>query len=253
MTANRLHRALHRPATLVRSNLMKSTLIGSLMLGASVSANAADISVDVTNLTRGIYFTPLLVSAHAPANMLFTPGEAASANLQAMAEGGDISGLSADLNAAGAVVMENPAGGLLAPGASASSSLNTDANPDNTHLSIVGMMLPTNDGFVAMNSMMIPTTPGTYTYTINAYDAGTEANDEIRGGGAPGTAGFPVPGPLDEMIGNGGTGVAASVEGYVHIHRNVLGDTDANGGSSDIDSVVHRWLNPVARVVITVN
>ena len=51
--------------------------------------------------------------------------------------------------------------------------------------------------------------------------------------------------------GDDGTGVAAEVEGFVHVHRNVLGDADATGGVSDIDSTVHRWLNPVARVTIT--
>lgn len=33
---------------------------------------------------------------------------------------------------------------------------------------------------LAMNAMDIPTTPGTYVYTLNAYDAGTGANDEKR-------------------------------------------------------------------------
>ena len=36
-----------------------------------------------------------------------------------MAEGGDLSGLVGDLEATGAVYVENPAGGLLAPGESA--------------------------------------------------------------------------------------------------------------------------------------
>ncbi len=91
------------------------------------------------------------------------------------------------------------------------------------------------------------------TYNVNAYDAGTEANDEIAGGGAPGVAGFPVPGgsPVESAVGTGGSGISASAENYVHIHRNVLGDHDASGGASDIDAVVHRWLNPVARVTVT--
>ena len=38
----------------------------------------------------------------------------------------------------------------------------------------------------------------------------------------------------------------------VHIHRGALGDTDAAAGVSDLDSRVHRWLNPVIRVTITV-
>ena len=41
--------------------------------------------------------------------------------------------------------------------------------------------------------------------------------------------------------------------GVVHIHRNVLGDSDPLGGASDIDNTVQRWLNPVARVVLTVS
>jgi hypothetical protein len=50
-----------------------------------------------------------------------------------------------------------------------------------------------------------------------------------------------------------GTGVASTESNdAVHIHRGNLGDTDADGGVSDVDSRIHRWLNPVAKVVITV-
>ncbi|MCG8671583.1 MAG: spondin domain-containing protein [Pseudomonadales bacterium] len=228
-------------------------LIPALILASGATASvAADFDVTIQNLTRGTYFTPLLVAAHPSSASLFSSGEAASANLQAMAEGGDISGLASDLDALGATQSNNPAAGLLGPGASATASLNTDSAEANTLLSIVGMILPTNDGFVAANGIEIPTAPGEYSYYLNAYDAGTEANDEIRGSGAPGEAGYPAPGPIDAASGTGGTGVAATVEGYVHIHRGVLGDTDATGGLSDIDSTLHRWLNPVAKVTITV-
>ncbi len=230
------------------------TKVLSLLIAAGISmpSMAADFDVEIENVTRGIYFTPLLVAAHPENTSLFTSGTIASVNLQAMAEGGDISGLSADLDAIGATQSNNPAGGLLAPGSSTVTSLNTDGATANTQLSIVAMMLPTNDGFIAANSITIPTEPGTYTYYLNAYDAGTEANDEIRGSGAPGEPGFPAPGPVDADSGTGGTGVAATVEGFVHIHRGVLGDTDSTGGISDIDSTLHRWLNPVAKIIITV-
>jgi hypothetical protein len=33
----------------------------------------------------------------------------------------------------------------------------------------------------------------------------------------------------------------------------VLGDTDPSGGVSDLDSRIHRWLNPVAKLVLTIN
>lgn len=235
------------------SKFIRPTLLGALTCAASFTASATDFSVEVTNLTRGIYFTPLLVAAHPAENSLFTSGEAASTSLQAMAEGGDISGLVTDLEGLSATMDNDPAMGLLGPGASATADLNTDAAPDNTNLSVVAMMLPTNDGFIGLNSISVPTEPGTYTYNVNAYDAGTEANDELAGSGAPGEAGFPVPPPIADTFGENGTGIMAVSEDFVHIHRNVIGDTDENGGVSDIDAVVHRWLNPVARVVITVN
>ena len=114
------------------------------------------------------------------------------------------------------------------------------------------MLLPTNDAFVGLNAVTIPTDPGVYIYNVPAYDAGTEANDElITGGGAPGAAG--IPGDPGGLAGTGGSGAAAADNNpNVHIHRNTLGDTDATGGTSDLDSRVHRWLNPVARVIVTV-
>jgi hypothetical protein len=36
------------------------------------------------------------------------------------------------------------------------------------------MLLPTNDGFVGLDSLTLPTNPGTYLYTLNGYDAGTK-------------------------------------------------------------------------------
>lgn len=236
----------------MRKNVLPLALLAASGF-ASTAAQATDFSVQITNLTRGSYFTPLLVAAHNPSARLFASGQPASANLQAMAEGGDISGLVADVQALNATVVENPAAGLLAPGASTTTNMNTDDAPDNTALSIVAMILPSNDGFMGLNAITIPTEPGTYRYNVNAYDAGTEGNDEIVGSGAPGEPGYPAPPPVLAASGMGGTGIDASSEGYVHIHRNVLGDTNATGGMSDIDSTVHRWLNPVVRVTITVN
>lgn len=228
-------------------------LIAALAVLASASTNAAQLDIQITNLTRGSYFTPLLVAAHVPGERVFAFAMPASANLQAMAEGGDISGLVTDMDAINATVVANPAGGLLVPGASTSASLNTDGAPDNTRLSIVAMLLPSNDGFMGLNAVAIPEEPGTYVFNVNAYDAGTEGNDEIIGSGAPGEAGYPAPPPVAAASGTGGTGVAADAEGFVHIHRVVLGDTDPEAGPSDIDSLVHRWLNPVVRVVVTVS
>lgn len=229
---------------------------GAMMLLASLfcahTAGAVEFNVRITNLANGIYYTPFLVAAHPAGTSLFSVGQPASASLQAMAEGGDISGLVTDLQGLGATIAENPAGGLLAPATTTDVDLNTDGT-SNELLTIVAMLLPTNDAFAGLNGVPIPTEPGTYVFDVPAYDAGTEANDErLTGGGAPGAAGIPAdPGGL---TGTGGTGAAvADANATVHIHRGSLGDLDPDGGVSDLDSSVHRWLNPVIRVVITVN
>jgi len=234
---------------------MKKTLYTAFFasaIAATSAAQATDFDVEITNLSNAIYFTPFLVAAHPAGNNLFVSGQPASANLQAMAEGGDISGLEADVTALGSTIVSNPAGGLLGPASSTTFNMNTDGT-SNDRLTIVSMLLPTNDAFAGLNAIEIPTEPGTYTFNVPAYDAGTEANDELlTGGGAPGAPGMPAdPGGL---AGTGGTGAAiADANTNVHIHRGSLGDSNATGGASDLDSSVHRWLNPIIRVTLTVN
>ena len=225
------------------------TVLGAAALLSSVLLSAQSIEVKITNLTHGLNYTPLLVAAHSVDAPLFTLATPASSSLQAMAEGGDTSGLIVDLDNSGGTYISNPASGLLAPAATTTATLETGTNE---YLSIVAMLLPTNDGFVGLDSWKIPTEAGTYTFFLNGYDAGTEVNNEIvNGGGAPGVLGIPAdPGANN---GTGATGLATTeFNTNVHIHRGVIGDTDATGGKSDLDARVHRWLNPIARVTVTV-
>ncbi|PSW04287.1 hypothetical protein C9J01_28410 [Photobacterium rosenbergii] len=204
-------------------------------------AQAAEIDVTITNATKNIYFTPLLVAAHSSDIFLFRSGQAAGSEIELMAEGGDIGPLSSLASNAGAVVVADPASGILNPGDSATASMDTG---DADSLTITAMLLPTNDGFVGLDSWPIPSTPGTYTVRLNGYDAGTEANDELAGS---------MPNPPFINFGTGGTGVETAVTNdTVHIHPGNLGDTDPEGGLSDISSTAYRWLNPVAVVTVTV-
>ncbi|MGD8588046.1 MAG: spondin domain-containing protein [Chromatiales bacterium] len=232
---------------------MKTTLMNLLIAGSLLASGpllARGLSVEITNLTNATFFTPLLVVAHDPRTDLFEVGQAASYHLQAMAEGGDISGLIEDVTAAGAEYVADPAGGLLAPGQSASSRLDLQGFAT-SRLSVVAMLLPTNDGFVGLDSLKIPREAGTYTYYLNGYDAGTEANDEIITGGGVGIPGIPA-----DPGGNAGTGgvpeVGPDYNPTVHVHRGIVGDMDPLGGTSDLDSRVHRWHNPVARIILRV-
>lgn len=236
------------------NNLKKiNTLLSvSALMFASSQVQAQDLSITVTNVTQGFYFTPIITAAHTSDNNIFMLGTAATAELQAMAEGGDISSLATLLGNADANINDNPAGGLLAPGVSTNYTLTNDTA--NTHLSMTAMMLPTNDGFVGLDSWKIPTEAGTYTILLNAYDAGTEANNELiigGAGGAPNVLGIPAAPGGD--AGTGGTGVTNTESNtMVHIHRGALGDDDLSGGKSDLNNSVHRWLNPVAKLTVTI-
>lgn len=228
-------------------HLLTAGLLGLFSLGSQ----AQELNITVTNLTQGIYFTPIIAAAHDADTQIFHVTEAASDELAALAEGGDISGVSTLLSGYNADIVENPASGLLA--AASTTSFDLSSSDGNMYLSLAAMMLPTNDGFVGLDSWEIPEQSGTYTVYLNAYDAGTEANDElvVDGSGATGVAGIPAAPGGD--AGSGGSGVTDTISNSnVHIHPGVLGDNDSSGGISDLDSKVHRWLNPVAKLTIVV-
>ncbi|NOX75871.1 MAG: hypothetical protein GXP17_04505 [Gammaproteobacteria bacterium] len=216
-------------------------------------AQAATWDVTITNLTNGNHFTPLLVTAHDHNTHLFEAGMPASVPLEHMAECGHLAPLlaSTEVGGADADTIDNPAMGKLAPGASTTAMLDTTE----THLSVVAMVLPTNDAFLGLESQHIPSEAGTYTYYVNAYDAGTEANDEMlmTTGSCSITDSGMMPGAPGADAGVNGTG-AATADGntMVHVHRGVLGDLDAEGGNSDLNSTIHRWQNPVARITVIV-
>ena len=240
--------------TNIKTNLKKmNTLLSvSALIFASSQVQAQDLSITLTNVTQGLHFTPIITSAHTDDDNIFMLGSTATAELQTMAEGGDISGLATILSNADANNNENPAGGLLAPGASTTYMLTNDSA--NTHLSVTAMILPSNDGFVGLDSWEIPTEAGTYTIMLNAYDAGTEANNELiigGAGGAPGVLGIPA--APSGGSGTGGTGVTDEENNtMIHIHRGSIGDDDVNGGTSDLNNSIHRWLNPVAKLTVIV-
>ncbi|MDM7861545.1 spondin domain-containing protein [Alteromonas sp. ASW11-36] len=231
---------------------VRSLIAAAVITGFAPVASAADLSIEVQNLTQGIYFTPILLAAHTPDASLFEVGEQASMEIQMMAEGGSLEGLAAIGTSISADAVANPASGLLGPGQTTTATMMTADT--NTVLSVVAMILPSNDGFVGLDNWTIPTEAGTYTVYLNAYDAGTEANDELRGSGMPGMPGMPVPPPLDPLLGTNGSGVTTEIiNDTVHIHPGNIGDDSATDGASDVSNTVHRWLNPVAKVTVTVN
>ncbi|MEO6079998.1 MAG: spondin domain-containing protein [Steroidobacteraceae bacterium] len=216
-------------------------LTGLVLMGiAAATAHADDASfgraqrkfdVTITNLTAGVSFTPLLVATHSARTEIFRLGKPASDELATLAEGGDTQPLQMKLQQSGELLDAVATAGLLAPGASVTVRVQSRGRFD--QLSIAGMLLPTNDGFVALNGIRLPWDwdADEYTYTLSAYDAGSEPNDERCAS---------IPGPHCGGIG-GSPGIGG--EGFVHIHSGIH-------GIADLSAAKYDWRNPVALVTI---
>lgn len=189
--------------------------------------------VSVTNMTRGQTFTPILVLTHRQGVHLFTPGAPASDALAMLAEGGDTGPLTTMMSMNPKVAEIVTSEGMLGPGPGETTTVMIPGSRGAHYISLAAMMIPTNDGFIALNGVRLPLSHRTVMYLSPAYDAGSEENDELC---------THIPGPF----GCDGTGQGYSTdagEGYVHIHGGIH-DT------GDLDSAEFDWKNPVARIVI---
>jgi hypothetical protein len=206
------------------------TLLGVILIGLAGTARAADYRVTVTNLTAQQVFTPLLFVSHRADISLFQVGQPASVELAAVAEGGDTSMLAAALEASGMTTTVAPQMMPLPPGASMTVQVMAEAGVD--RISVVGMLVPTNDAFVALNGAPAPMQSASM--RVPAYDAGTETNDESC---------THIPGPPDVCGGEGFNESRERAEGFVHIHRGIH-------GIADLDAAAYDWRNPVAQIDI---
>jgi hypothetical protein len=110
---------------------------------------------------------------------LFQLGDPASSELEVLAEAGSTGPLTEFLEAQGkSVGAVATIGALLPPGATAVAMLEAPVKHD--YLSTAGMLIPTNDTFFAVNRQRLPQR-GSVTVFAQAYDAGTEANDQNCG------------------------------------------------------------------------
>jgi len=203
----------------------------SVSLAAQAGARGHTYQVDITNLTPGQAFTPQLVYTHRKPNPLFTLGEAASDELAQLAEGGDTAPLSGLADGFADAVTTN--GVLLMPGET--TSITIQSNPGRGLLTVVAMLLPTNDTFFALNGVNLPRR-GTTSFLAPGYDAGTEYNDQDCAN---------IPGPL--CGGEGYSPVAGDDdEGYVHI-----GNGFHDLGDDVLKPQRYDWNNNVAKITVT--
>jgi len=121
--------------------------------------------VTVTNLSVAQPLAPIVVTSKS----LYTVGEAASVALEHLAEEGDNTMLLDETSVSGT--------GMILPSKSETLTFKTSTQ----NLSLAGMLVNTNDGFVGLNNYDLSALQKdqSVVLTLNVYDAGTEENDEL--------------------------------------------------------------------------
>ncbi len=197
--------------------------------------------ITITNLTRGQYFTAPLVATHKANLRLFAVGEAVPQQLAVFAEEGTPTALAALL--AGMPEVKDllvtagagapTANTLLDPGKS--TTVTIDGNAEFDHLSFAAKLIPTNDAFIAINSIPGPPSGKPTILFVPAYDAGSEQNDERCAS---------IIGPnITECAGAGGGGQPGGGEGFVYVHNGIH-------GVGNLTAAIRDWRSPVARIII---
>ena len=189
----------------------------------------------ITNLTNGQPFSPVAAILHDEGYSAWTIGDAASVELEQLAEGGAVAPLLNSRKDDPSVAGSAPVG----PGQSDEFLLSTTDN-SRLNVTIATMLVNTNDAFTGLTDVDLSAMQkgDTRIYLTNAYDAGTEQNSEVA-------ATFPGPA-------GGGEGFNADrddVVGVVTGHGGIVSHSD--GYPASALSEAHRFDNPVMKIEIT--
>lgn len=242
-------------------NRRRSASITMLVLVVALLVSATGVHADgppvatyevtITNLTMGQPFTPPVLATHRQSTQLFAVGDPASNGVQQVAENGAVPVLVDELNGnrhvedvqvgAAPLVPAGVPGSGVGP---VSDTYTITAARGAKVLSIVSMLVCTNDGFAGLNSVRLPKKVGdSTTVYLNAYDAGTEINTEDFADIVP-----PCQGLIGVTSDDSGAGMSnpTLVEGgVVHPHQGIQGGSDLLAYPG-----IHGWTDPVGEVVI---
>ncbi len=229
----------HRISTLLLVAALAAS-IGAFAAPASAHSEAEDddvtrtYRVTVENLTENQTLTPAVVAAHERSFRVFEKGEAASDGLQQLAENGGVPVLVDELTAeddvdAVAVAGTEP----IAPGASASTLITTTA--EKARISVVAMLICTNDGFAGVSGARVSDRRGETVRYGDAYDAGTEINTQAFADLVPPCSNF--------TTGTGTSDPALAENGTIRHHAGIT-------NTGDLTPETHGWDDPVIKVTI---
>jgi hypothetical protein len=219
----------HRPS---RRTVAALALSASALIAVPAVADAGGRSsnavyrVTIENVSTGSQpLSPAGVVVHSHRADVWSVGSPATAAVAAIAEDANL-GIFVDTYAQTRGVSQSFVGGEAPFGPGGSSTFDIEARPG-AHLSLVSMLVNTNDAFTGLDSVRLGNR--TRVYEVGAYDGGTEVNNELASH---------IPGPV------GGNPFVRDPEGgVIAAHPGVL-------GVGDLDPGVHGWDGPVARITI---
>ncbi len=201
--------------------------------------------VTVTNLTNAQPLSPVAVMLHQNGFNSFVDGETASLALEILAEGGSNADILSEVQAATQHVASASTEGPVPPRA-ISPVVTLDvpvADLDNLRLSVISMLVHTNDAFTGANAVDVSgmAVGDSRTLTGPTWDSGTEANNETRS---------TIPGP--DFGGEGFNVERDDLIDVVRFHQSVVTRENPEFGlpTSDLEDR-HRFLNPSSRIIVT--
>lgn len=190
------------------------------------SGSTATYRVTIENTATGFQpLSPAGVVVHRRSADVWSTGAPASAAVAAVAEDANLPVFVDTYDGVPGVAAAFVGGDApIAPGAS--TTFEFDARRGQ-RISLVSMLVNTNDAFTGLDAVQLGRR--TQVFEVGAYDAGTEANNELASH---------IPGPA------GGNPFVRAPEGGVVAHHPGV------AGVGDLDPAVHGWDGPVARITI---
>jgi spondin N len=193
----------------------------------------AEYEITFTNLTPATGpgasqpMSPPVLAAHTKFFHVFQKGAYASTEIAQIAEDA-VSGPLVEALGNNVLVYNVAQGdGVVFPGAS--TTINIAASVGFRKLSIVSMLVNTNDAFAGLDAIHMPAR-GSKTVYLHAYDAGSEENTESFDH---------IPGPCC-----GSPHVRVPTNERITLHGGIT-------GNGDLDAALYGWHGAVAKVTIT--
>lgn len=205
----------------------------------ATTASSKSFQVSITNSTEGQPLSPPAVLVHGQGFSPWVTGQPASVGLEQLAEGGDATQFVSDAMTQQTVYGSATGSGVILPGGKSVFQVQATTNDPAIKMSIASMLVNTNDAFAAKKGIDISnlSVGEALMVSLNALDAGTEANDELQAN---------IPGPA---AGGEGFNAQRNDVDRVYGHAGVISQDD--GLVTSVLTQAQRFDNPVAKLVIT--